>query len=377
MTTDVEIVIVGGGVIGLAIAREMSVRGREVMLIERHRGLGQETSSRNSEVLHAGIYYPPGSLRARMCVAGRRRLAEFAADNGVVVRPWGKLLVASSEAELPRLRALADNAARNGVDDLVPLDAASVRQLEPELNAVAAVLSPSTAVIDSHGVMLALEGHVSNAGGTIALDTHVTAMSRVGDEAFALTTRNGSDGRETVLTARRVVIAAGLGSADLARSVDWPDGYTPPAMYPAKGHYFTLSGRAPFRHLVYPMPVGAWLGLHLTLDVAGAARFGPDIQWVDRVDYAFDDPDGRRRETFEREIRRYWPGLPDGALQPGYTGVRPKIYREGQPAADFTIHGSADHGIPGLVALYGIESPGLTSCLAIADHVSDLIDRAA
>jgi L-2-hydroxyglutarate oxidase LhgO len=371
MGTDVQTVVVGGGVVGLAIARALCLRGEEVLLLEQHGQLGTEVSSRNSEVIHAGLYYPPGSLRASLCVAGKKLLYRFAEENGVGHRRFGKLLVATQDDEVPRLEAIAKTAAANGVDDLVALTGEEARRLEPELNCVAAYLSPSTGVVDSHGLMQALEGHVTANGGSIVLQARATGLTRTGDGDFEIVSESG--GETLTIVARNLVIAAGLGSSRLGKMLPHAAGYQVPETYPAKGHYFALSGRAPFRHLVYPMPQGAWLGVHLTLDVAGQAKFGPDIAWKPGVTYDFEDADGPRRATFEREIRRYWPGLPDGALEPGYTGVRPKIYREGEPVADFAIHGRGEHGIDRLVALYGIESPGLTSSLAIADRVAEML----
>jgi L-2-hydroxyglutarate oxidase LhgO len=371
MGTDVETVVVGAGVVGLAIGRDLARKGQDVLVLERHGGIGTEVSSHNSEVIHAGLYYPPGSLRARLCVAGREMLYDFARENGVAHRRCGKLLVATEEADLARLNAIAETAAKNGVGDLVALTGAEARALEPEIACVAAYLSPSTGVIDSHGLMQALEGHIAAAGGTIVLNAEVTGLSRTASGDFEIATQ--SAGAASSLTSRNLVIAGGLGSSRLGKMIGGAGAYRVPETYPAKGHYFALSGKAPFRHLVYPMPQGAWLGIHLTLDIGGQAKFGPDIAWTDTIDYAFQDEDGARRRLFEREVRRYWPGLPEGALEPGYTGVRPKIYREGEPAADFAIHGVADHGIERLVALYGIESPGLTSSLAIADHVAGLL----
>lgn len=371
MTADVESLVIGAGVVGLACARALADRGHEVMVLERNDRIGAEISSRNSEVIHAGLYYPPGSLRAQLCVRGKAMLYDFCAENGVDARRCGKLLVASSDAELPRLDAIAETAARNGVGDVVRLPAAEARALEPDLACVAALLSPSTGVVDSHGLMAALEGHLTTRGGSVVLATAVSAISRAPDGDFVVMTESG--GVTTPLRTRHLVIAAGLGATAVARTL-FPNGpYLPPATYPAKGHYFSLTGRAPFRHLVYPMPDGAWLGVHLTLDVAGQAKFGPDLAWTDRVDYAFEDADGTREALFLREIRRYWPGLPDGALQPGYTGIRPKLYRAGEPATDFAIHGAATHGVDRLVALYGIESPGLTSSLAIGEMVAGML----
>jgi L-2-hydroxyglutarate oxidase LhgO len=368
LAADIETVVVGGGVVGLAIARALTLAGQEVLLIERHGRVGTETSSRNSEVIHAGIYYAPGSLRARLCVAGKEMLYRFCAENGVAHKRCGKLLVATCEAELPALEAIADKAAKNGVGDLQRLTAAEARALEPEVACVAAYLSPSTGVIDSHGLMQALDGHISARGGNIVLNTAVTGIT-AGADAFTLRTLSG--GETGSLTSRNLVLAAGLGATVVGRMLSYRAGYAVPETYPARGHYFALSGKAPFRHLVYPMPAGAWLGVHLTLDVAGRARFGPDIEWRDSVDYSFDEANGGRLAGFEKEIRRYWPGLPAGALHPDSVGVRPKIYRAGEPVADFAIHGPGDHGIDRLVALYGMESPGLTSSLAIGDFVAE------
>lgn len=371
MTPEVETVVVGGGVIGLAIARALANAGQDVVLLERHPMVGSETSSRNSEVIHAGIYYPPGSMRAQLCVAGKEMLYRFCLDNGVTHRRYGKLLVATQPAELERLEALATYAQANGVSDLRRLAADEARALEPEVACIAAYLSPSTGVIDSHGLMLALQGHIETQRGAIVLNTAVKSIEARNGIFTLQTISNGSEAG--TLTARNVVLAAGLSGSELGATMAWREGYNVPETFPARGHYYALTRKAPFQHLVYPMPTGAWLGVHLTLDVAGRARFGPDCDWIDRVDYAFDDPHGERMARFEQEIRRYWPGLPDGALAPDTVGIRPKIYREGEPAADFTIHGPRDHGVDRLVALYGIESPGLTSSLAIGQHVADLL----
>lgn len=370
MAADIETAVVGGGVIGLAIARALARAGHEVMLLERHSRVGTETSARNSEVIHAGIYYPPGSLRAQLCVGGKEMLYAFCAENGVTYKRCGKLLVATQADEIPKLEAIAATAAKNGVGDLKRLSADDVRALEPQVACVAGYLSPSTGIIDSHGLMQALEGHIAASGCTVVLNTEVIGIA-VGDDAFTLETLSGSE--RGSLTARSLVLAGGLGATALGRMLAWRAGYTLPETYPARGHYFALSGRAPFQRLVYPMPIGAWLGVHLTLDVSGRARFGPDIEWCDSVDYAFDEQSGKRLARFESEIRRYWPALPAGALNPDSVGVRPKLYREGEPVADFAIHGPRQHGIERLVALYGIESPGLTSSLAIGDLVTRLL----
>jgi L-2-hydroxyglutarate oxidase LhgO len=370
---DVETVVVGAGAVGLAIARALALRGQEVMVLERHNRIGSETSSRNSEVIHAGLYYPPGSLRARFCVAGKALMYRFCAENGVAHARCGKLLVATDEADIKRLEAIAATAKANGVDDLQRLARAEVRALEPEVDCIAGYLSPSTGILDSHAYMQALEGHLTSNGGQVVLNTTVTGLSAPADAGADYTAEIESGGEKSTLTARNLVLAAGLSATAVGSMLAYPGQYRVPQTYYAKGHYYALSRRAPFKHLVYPMPQGAWLGVHLTLDTAGKAKFGPDIQWIDRVDYAFEDDGGDRRRRFEQEIRRYWPGLPEDALQPDYVGVRPKIYREGEPVPDFAIHGAEDHGLPRLVALYGIESPGLTSSLAIGEHVAALL----
>ncbi|MFN3622662.1 MAG: NAD(P)/FAD-dependent oxidoreductase [Hyphomicrobium sp.] len=367
---DVETVVIGAGVVGLAIARALAMAGHEVLVLERHSRIGSEASSRNSEVIHAGLYYPPGSLRATLCVAGKEMLYRFCRENGVAHKRCGKLLVATSEAEVPRLETIAANAVANGVADLQRLGAGEARSLEPALECVAAYLSPSTGIVDSHGLMQALHGHLAARGGEVVLNTAVTGIASR-DGMFAMGTASG--GEQSTLTSRNLVISAGLGATDLGRTLAYRSGYRVPATYPARGHYFALDRGVPFRHLVYPMPVGAWLGVHLTLDVAGRARFGPDIEWCDEPDYKFDEDQGRRLKRFEAEIRRYWPALPQGALHPDTVGVRPKLYREGEPVADFAIHGKDEHGVDRLVTLYGIESPGLTSSLAIGEYVTKLL----
>ncbi|MFT3731441.1 MAG: NAD(P)/FAD-dependent oxidoreductase [Hyphomicrobium sp.] len=372
MSVDIETVVIGAGVVGLAIAAELAERGQEVLVVERHRTFGTETSSRNSEVIHAGIYYPEGSLRAKLCVEGRERLYAFAVKHNVPVNRCGKLLVATTETEVAQLAAIEAKAVKNGVPDLRRLTSNEVRKLEPDVHCVAATLSPSTGIIDGHAFMAALEARVLNAGGQIAFNSEVTGISvEVGNE-FRLIIRSGGDVSE--LTSARLVNAAGLGASGIGRMIATPNpDYVVPGLFPAKGHYFSLAAKAPFKHLIYPMPSPDALGVHLTLDMSGAARFGPDIYWQDNLDYAFVDPDGRRK-AFAREIKRYWPTLPEDALMPAYTGIRPKIYAEGAPAADFEIHGEDKHGIPGFVALYGIESPGLTSSLAIAVYTAQLLD---
>ncbi len=370
---DIDTVVVGAGVVGLAIARSLLDRGIEVMVLEHNSAAGLETSTRNSGVIHAGIYYPRDSLRARLCVTGKRALYLFCDRPGVVARRCGKLLVATSESEIPRLEALAARARDNGVDDLVALEPAEVSAMEPEIRCVAALFSPSTGIVDAAALVTALEGVIDAGGGQVVTSTTVNRVDRRGD-GFELHFDSG--GERGTLVCRRLVLAAGHGSRALARTLSPPLECDIPPHHPARGHYYRVETRGQFRHLVYPMPDGAWLGTHLTIDTAGATRFGPDNEWCGEVDYGFDDSDARRRR-FADEVRRYWPALEDDMLEADYVGVRPKIYAAGEPVADFRIDGPQHHRVPGLVALYGIESPGLTASLAIGEHVADLLRERA
>ncbi len=363
----VDAVVIGAGVVGLAVGRALALRGLETVVLERADAIGTATSSRNSEVIHAGLYYPSGSLKARLCVRGRHLLYPFCESHGVEHRRCGKLLVAVGEAELPRLQQLAAQADANGVNDLQWLDAAQARALEPALHAHAALLSPSTGIIDSHGLMLALQGDMEAAGGALALLSPLDAVV-CGSTGHVLTIGGEV---QSELSARVLVNAAGLWAPALASRFDGLAAQHVPAAAFAKGNYFSLTGRSPFSRLIYPMPQAAGLGVHLTLDLAGQARFGPDVEWLDvtapdAIDYRVD---AARSEGFYADIRSYWPGLPDGALQPAYSGVRPKLNGRGAAVQDFVLQGPADHGVPGLLNLYGIESPGLTASLALANEV--------
>ena len=361
---EVDCVVVGAGVIGLAVASALAKAGREVLVLERTDGIGRETSSRNSEVIHAGIYYRPGSLMARACVEGRERLYAFCRDHGVGAERIGKLIVATMPEEADRLGGIRDNAAQNGVADLRLLSGAETRVLEPALACHAALLSPSTGIIDSHAYMLALQGEAEAAGAAFVFRTEVLS-GRISDNGPILCV--GGDGGPLTLRARLVVNSAGLAAPALARGLEgFPAKHVPLARF-ARGNYFALQGRAPFTRLIYPVPVPGGLGIHLTLDLGGQARFGPDVEWLDQPDYTVDPA---RAAVFYPAIRRYWPGLPDGALVPAFAGVRPKIAAAGEPQADFVIQGPAVHGVPGLVNLFGIESPGLTSSLVLADLVA-------
>ncbi len=368
MSTDVETIVVGAGVVGLAIARALAESGREVMVLEQHGLIGSETSSRNSEVIHAGIYYPPGSLRARLCVEGKERLYRFCAENGVSHERCGKLIVATAEEQLPRLKAIRETATRNGVDDLVELTAEAARDLEPEARCVAALLSPSTGIVDTHGLMLALQGHAETHGAQIVLGSAVTQVSA--DRPGVFSVHTGAAGEDMAITCRKLVIAAGLHASRLAETLSYPSGYRPPPTYYAKGQYYALSGRSPFNRHIYPMPHGAWLGLHATVDLSGRCKFGPDIEWIPEIDYSFEP---EKLAKFLDFIRAYYPGLDAERLHPDYTGIRPKLYREGEPVPDFAFHAEAEHGHPGLVMLFGIESPGLTAALAIGDYVKQIL----
>ncbi|MDR3369361.1 NAD(P)/FAD-dependent oxidoreductase [Rhodoferax sp.] len=362
---QVDCVVVGAGVVGLAVARALALTGREVLVLEAASAIGTGTSSRNSEVIHAGIYYPPGSLKARLCVQGRAMLYDYCTQRGVDHQHCGKLIVATSAQQVLQLQRIQDQAQRNGVADLVLLDAAAVHHLEPALRCEAALLSPSTGIVDSHTLMLALQGDLEHAGGVVALNSPVVKIHK-GLSAIELTAQDG-----TRLRTNALVNAAGLGAIHLAQQTEGLDARHVPSAFYAKGNYFTLAGRAPFSHLIYPVPESAGLGVHLTLDLGGQAKFGPDVQWVDASDDLTVNP--TRAEAFYAEVRKYWPQLQDGALQPGYAGIRPKISGPRDRAADFMIQGPAVHGMPGLVNLFGIESPGLTASLAIGECVVGLL----
>ncbi len=362
---QIDCVVIGAGVVGLAVARALALQGREVMVLEAADAMGTGTSSRNSEVIHAGIYYPPGSLKAALCVQGKDLLYAYCDQRGIGHRRCGKLMVATHEAQLAQLQGIIGQAGANGVHDLVLLSRDEARALEPQLECVAAIHSPSTGIVDSHALMLALQGDLENAGGIVVLNSPL-AHAQCAQGAIILVADDGTE-----LQARSVVNAAGLQAQALAGRFAGLDAqWVPPSHY-AKGSYFTLSGRSPFARLIYPVPEAAGLGVHLTVDLGGQAKFGPDVQWVDSPDDLVVDP--ARGEAFYAEVRKYWPALPDGALIPGYAGMRPKIQAPGEPARDFLIQGPAVHGVAGLVNLFGIESPGLTSSLAIGDYVSRLL----
>ena len=361
----IDCVVVGAGVVGLAVARALALGGREVLVLEAEGAIGTGTSSRNSEVIHAGLYYPRGSLKARLCVQGRDLLYAYCTSRGVAHRRCGKLLVATSEDQLPQLHSVIAAGLGNGVADLRLLSQAQAQVMEPELACVGAVLSPSTGIIDSHAYMLALQGDLEHAGGLVVLHAQVESVHH-GVDGFRIGTRDG-----TQLLADLLVNSAGLSAPALARRIDGLPQACVPQAYFAKGNYFSLAARCPFTRLIYPVPEKAGLGVHLTLDMAGQAKFGPDVQWVTAPDDLRVDP--ARGEAFYAQIRKYWPGLADGSLLPAYAGIRPKLQAPGEEARDFMAQGPADHGVPGLVNLFGVESPGLTSSLAIADHVAAML----
>ncbi len=362
---QVDCVVIGAGVVGLAVARALTLQGREVMVLEAANAIGTGTSSRNSEVIHAGIYYAAGSLKARLCVQGKQMLYAYCAERGIGHQRCGKLIVATADAQVAALHGIVAKAAANGVDDLVLLTRDEARAMEPQLECVGAIHSPGTGIVDSHALMLSLQGDLENAGGLVVFNAGI-ASARVSPEGIALSVQDGTE-----LLATMVVNAAGLSAPAVAGSIQGLDSRHVPQAHYAKGNYFTLAGRAPFSRLIYPVPEAAGLGVHLTLDLGGQAKFGPDVQWVESADDLVVDP--RRGDAFYAEVRRYWPALQDGALLPGYAGMRPKISGPGEPAADFVIQGAAQHGVPGLVNLFGIESPGLTSSLAIGGHVAGVL----
>jgi len=360
---ELDVVVVGAGVIGLAIARQLAMEGRDVVLLERESTFGRHTSSRNSEVIHAGIYYPPQSLKTRLCVRGRHLLYAYAQARGVEARKLGKLIVATREEEREVLQQLLERGVSNGIPDLELWDAARVSRCEPALRTCGALWSPSTGILDSHGFMRALLDDATAHGASIAWRATLRRVVPHA-EGFVLLTH-------AERTSCRVLInTAGLDAIDVARGIEGLDPAWIPRLHLAKGNYFRIEGPTPFSHLVYPTPDPGALGIHVTLDLSGRARFGPDLQWIDALDYAVDDA---RVPAFEAAIARYWPTLPRGRLRPDYVGIRPKISGPGEPAADFRIDGPAQHGIPGLVNLFGIESPGLTAALAIAEHVCGVL----
>ena len=360
----VDCVVVGAGVVGLAIGRALAVAGREVLMLEAERMIGTGTSSRNSEVIHAGIYYPPGSLKARLCVEGRRMLYAYCAERGIGHRKLGKFIVGTQPAHEAKLAGILAHARGNGVENIDWITPRDALAAEPALRCVAALHSRETGIVDSHGLMLALQGDLENAGGLVAFDAPLARATR---DAAGWTVATGG-AEPFTLGCDWLVNAAGLQAQQVAAAIEPLPPQHIPARVLARGCYFALPGRAPFSRLIYPVPVDGGLGVHLTLDLGGQAKFGPDVEWIDSIDYTVDP---HRADGFYAEIREYWPALPDGALQPAYAGIRPKLSGPGEPAADFRIDGPQAHGVAGLVNLFGIESPGLTASLAIGAMVAD------
>jgi L-2-hydroxyglutarate oxidase LhgO len=361
---EVDAIVVGAGVVGLAVARALAVRGHEVLIIERESAIGVHTSSRNSEVIHAGLYYAPGSLKAELCVRGRRLLYDYCRIRGIAHRPCGKLIVSTAAGQDNELARIATRAQAAEAGPLHWLSGAEARAMEPALRAERALWSPSTGVLDSHGLMLAYLGEAQDHGAVLVLRSEVRRASPQPDGRLRVEVE-GTDGRVSLI-ARHLINAAGLFASQLAARVDGLSSDAIPETRFAKGNYFSLIGRSPFTRLIYPVPNEAGLGVHLTLDLGGRARFGPDVEWVDALEYSVDS---RRADDFYADIRTYWPGLPDSALCADYAGIRPKLVGAGAVAADFRIDGPAQHGVAGLVNLFGIESPGLTASLAIAETV--------
>ena len=371
----VDCVVIGAGVIGLAVAREMALQGRETILLERESAFGTISSARNSEVIHAGIYYPKGSLKARLCVEGNRLLYEYCRSHQVATQPYGKLIVAADHAQINDLQAILYKAQNNGVPEIKMISGEEARALEPNLSCSAALLSSSTGIVDSHGYMLSLLGGFEDAGGMIAYQSPLISATPLGlnaENGFELEV-GGSDGMK--IQTKLLINCAGMSAPAVAKKIEGLHQEQIPKAYFAKGNYFSLSGRSPFKHLIYPIPEPGGLGVHLTLDMGGQAKFGPDVEWLDidteeQVDYTVNP---KRAEGFYAAVRRYWPDLKDGSLQPDYSGIRAKIVPPNSPAGDFCFDTPKEHGLAGLFNLYGFESPGLTSSLAIAKYLEGQI----
>jgi L-2-hydroxyglutarate oxidase LhgO len=362
----IDCAVIGAGVVGLAIARRLALAGREVVILESEDAFGTHTSARNSEVIHAGIYYSTGSVKAKLCVAGRKLLYPYCAEHNVNHQRIGKIIVACDDTEVAALHKYKAQAETNGVDDLRMLSQSDLAEMEPAVRCVAGFLSPSTGIVDSHGLMLSYLGEAENHGAMLALSSPILSGKVEGDGIIL----NVGGAEAMNVKCRTVILSAGLNAPSVARAIEGiPAACIPPTYY-AIGHYYTLTTKSPFNRLIYPVARPDWLGVHVTIDLGGRVKFGPDFEWRDQVDYKFDES---REASFYKAIRRYYPGLPDGTLNPGYTGIRPRITGPGEPAQDFTIQGAADHGVPGLVTLYGIESPGLTSSLAIAEYTAQLL----
>jgi L-2-hydroxyglutarate oxidase LhgO len=369
MSFDTDVVVVGAGVVGLACARALARAGYDVIILEQHPAFGSETSSRNSEVIHAGIYYPSGSLKARLCVQGKNLLYQFCEDYGVSYRKCGKLIVSTSADQEYLLHTIREQAIDNNVDDLNILSSEEIKALEPELHCTAALFSPSTGIIDSHGFMLALLGDAERHGAQLVSRTPVERIIYTPPGFDVLTTGSNPYPIKT----RYLINAAGLGATKVAASIEGLSPKHIPRLLFAKGNYFSISGKAPFSRLVYPIPEPGGLGVHFTIDLGGQGRFGPDVEWISKIDYAVDK---KRAENFYFQIRRYWPQITNGILEPAYAGVRPKLASPGEKDSDFQLQDFAEHQLHGLINLFGIESPGLTAALALADQCRSKIAQA-
>jgi len=366
MTERLDCVVIGAGVVGLAIARTLALRGREVVVVEAQSAIGTVTSARNSEVIHAGIYYPAGSLKGRLCVEGKHLLYAYLEAHGIEHQRCGKLVVATTDKDVAILEDVVKKAAANGCTELDWMDGAEAMTLEPELKCLKALSSPTTGILDTHAYMLSLQGEIEAHGGWVALNSPLE-HAQVTKDGLLLTV-GGAEPMEVL--AGTVINSAGLDAQGVAARINGLDAAHIPPRYLCKGNYFTLSGKAPFQRLIYPVPGAASLGCHYTRDLGGQGRFGPDAEWVETIDY---EVDPARGDSFYAQIRCYWPGLKDGALSPAYSGMRPKLQAPGETAHDFRIDGPTVHGVKGLVNLFGIESPGLTSSLAIGAYVADLL----
>ena len=367
MTDQLDCVVIGAGVVGLAVGRSLANAGREVVVLEAEPEIGMHTSSRNSEVIHAGIYYEQDSLKAKLCVQGREMLYDYCEARHIPHKRIGKLIVASNKDDVDRLDAIRASAKRNGVTDLTRIGKAEIREREPAIEAETALFSPSTGIIDSHALMLALQADIEAKGGTVLTRSKVK-NSRVTSDGFELSLKDS----EETFRCTTLINSAGLFAGQFANRIDGLEDKYVPTIHLAIGHYFAYQGKSPFRHLVYPLPSDGGLGVHATNDMGGAARFGPDVEWVEEIDYGFDES---RLERFADSIRQYFPDLDETKLTPAYTGIRPKLSGPGESARDFVIQGASTHGIPGLVNLFGIESPGLTACLAIGEYVAGNASR--
>lgn len=361
---DVDAVIVGAGAVGLAVGRSLALRGQSVIVLEQNPRFGEETSSRNSEVIHAGMYYPTGSLKARLCVSGKHMIYAFCGQRGIAANRLGKLIVAPGSNDVPALEAICARGLANDVDDLIIIDGAAIRTLEPAVRAEAAIVSPSSGIVDSHSLMLAMLGDIEDRGGALARSTPFEGATPLPGGGFSVRAGGSEPAR---LTTRRLVLSAGLHSTAAGRAVEGLDPTHVPEVYFARGNYFRYAGKAPFTRLIYPMPSEGGLGIHVTPDMSGHARFGPDVQRVETLDYRVDES---RKGVFADSIKAYWPGLDEGLLQPDYTGIRPKIGNALTAFEDFRIEDQTTHGLDGLVCLWGIDSPGLTSSMAIGEEVA-------